>query len=126
MELTGKVKKIFDPQTFDSGFKKRELVITTEENYPQDIIIEFLQDKSTLLDSLNLGDVVKVSINIRGREWINPQGEAKYFNSLNGWKLEKLVQDSSSSYSDMPPAPPVVNDFPAEARVADEEDDLPF
>ena len=35
MELQGTVKKIFDTQTFASGFQKREMVLLTQEQYPQ-------------------------------------------------------------------------------------------
>lgn len=90
MELQGTIKKISDLQTFTSGFAKRELVILTEEQYPQPINIEFTQDKVDLLDSYKVGDSVKVHINIRGREWTSPQGEVKYFNSIVGWRIESL------------------------------------
>jgi hypothetical protein len=90
MEVQGKVKVIGQTQSIGSnGFQKRELVVTTEGDYPQDILIEFTQDKCDLLDKFVVGDNLNVSINIRGREWINPQGEAKYFNSLQGWKIVK-------------------------------------
>ena len=82
MELQGTVKKITEVQTFASGFQKRELVLLTEEQYPQPINIEFLQDKSDLVNQYKEGEKVKVSINIRGREWTSPQGEVKYFNSI--------------------------------------------
>ena len=65
MELQGTVKKIFDAQTFASGFQKREMVILTQEQYPQPINIEFLSDKIGLLDNLKEGENVKVGINIR-------------------------------------------------------------
>ena len=82
MEVQGTVKLINDTQTFGSnGFRKREIVVTTEEQYPQHIMIEFVQDKTNLLDNFNVGQQVKISINLRGREWVNPQGETKYFNS---------------------------------------------
>lgn len=89
MEIKGKIKKILETQTFQSGFQKREMVVTTQEQYPQDILIEFYQDKIALLDPLNVGDEVKVHINIRGKEWVNPEGVAKYFNSINGWRIER-------------------------------------
>ena len=88
--VIGLIKLIGETQEIGSnGFKKRELVVTTAEDYPQMLSIDFTQDKTGLLDSFAVGEGVKVSINLRGREWINPQGEAKYFNSLNGWKIEK-------------------------------------
>ena len=89
MELKGTVKRISDIQTFASGFQKREMVLLTEEQYPQPINIEFLQDKADLLNTLKEGDSVTVSINIGGREWTSPQGDVKYFNSITGWRIEK-------------------------------------
>lgn len=89
MELKGKVKVIGQTETFGSnGFRKRELVITTDEQYPQTILIEFVQDKCDLLDAVAVGQDVTVHINVRGREWVNPEGVAKYFNSLQGWKVD--------------------------------------
>ncbi len=126
MELSGKIKKIMDLQTFDSGFRKKEMVITTAENYPQDIIIEFTQDRVNLLDPLQEGQDVKVSINIRGREWINPQGEAKYFNSINGWRVELIQAVNTQPSQDLPPVPPTVQSFPQDVQNTQEEDDLPF
>jgi len=90
MELIGKIKVISDVQEVSASYKKRELVIATNEQYVQTIAIEFAQDKTALLDFYNIGDDVKVSINVGGREWINPQGETKYFNSIKGWKIEKI------------------------------------
>lgn len=89
MELKGTVKRIGDIETFPSGFQKRELVIVTEEQYPQPIAIEFLKDNGDLLNGLNDGDSITVGINIGGREWTSPQGDVKYFNSITGWKIEK-------------------------------------
>lgn len=89
MQLQGTIKKIGDLQTFASGFQKRDMVLLTEDQYPQPINIEFLSDSSDLVDPYKEGDSVKVSINIRGREWTSPQGEIKYFNSITGWRIEK-------------------------------------
>lgn len=88
MNVTGKVKSVGAEQQVSASFKKRELVVTTDEQYPQFIMIEFHQDKCDLLNNLQVGQQVNVSINLRGREWTNPQGEAKYFNSIQGWKVE--------------------------------------
>lgn len=126
MEIVGKVKKINELQTFGSGFQKRELIITTNEQYPQHVSVEFVQDKISLLDALKIGDEIKISINIRGREWINPEGEAKYFNSIVGWRIEKMTP-ITANYSDnqailAPPAPK--NFAPSQENI--EDDDLPF
>lgn len=90
MELQGTIKRIGDIETFNSGFQKKELILLTEEQYPQPINIEFLQDKVDILNAYKVGESIKVGINIRGREWTNPQGEVKYFNSITAWKIEKL------------------------------------
>jgi len=88
MEVKGKIKLIGITQTFgEKGFKKRELVIVTDEQYPQPILIEFVQNKCELLDKFSEGQNVTVGINLRGREWVSPDGDIKYFNSLNGWKI---------------------------------------
>ncbi|MEW7221956.1 DUF3127 domain-containing protein [Elizabethkingia anophelis] len=97
MELTGTIKKKGSIQTFGSGFQKAELVLLTEEQYPQPILIEFLSDKTDLLNTVSEGDKVKVGINIRGREWQSPDGEVKYFNSITGWRIEKVSGDSTQS-----------------------------
>lgn len=89
MEVTGKIKAINPEQQVSASFKKRELIVTTDEQYPQHIMIEFTQDKCDLLNNYKPGQDVKVSINLRGREWVNPQGESKYFNSIQGWRIEK-------------------------------------
>ncbi|MDP9954739.1 translation initiation factor IF-3 [Epilithonimonas hungarica] len=90
MELTGTIKRIGELETFASGFQKIEVVLLTEEQYPQPINIEFLQEKAEILGGYNQGDSVKIGINIRGREWVSPQGEVKYFNSITAWRIEKL------------------------------------
>lgn len=118
MEVTGKIKLIGKTQTFGSnGFRKRELVVTTDEQYPQMLMIDFIQDKVDLLNSYSVGQDVKVSINLRGREWINPQGEAKYFNSIQGWRIEKVDGNQVN------PLP--VQENPISLN-SDEPDDLPF
>ena len=89
MEVVGKVKVVGATQEVSASYKKRELVVTTQEQYPQHIAIEFAKDKVNLLDALQVGQEVVVHINLWGREWINPQGETKYFNSIKGWKIEK-------------------------------------
>ncbi|QMU62936.1 MAG: DUF3127 domain-containing protein [Flavobacteriaceae bacterium] len=122
MEVIGKIKLIGETQTFgNNGFRKRELVVTTDEQYPQMILIEFIQDKVELLNNYTAGQDVKVSINLRGREWINPEGEAKYFNSVQGWRIESLTQPTPAQQ-----LPPTEQFEPAPDLTSEEPDDLPF
>jgi hypothetical protein len=124
MEVTGKIQKIDETKTFGAkGFKKREVVILTNEQYPQPIMVEFIQDKCDLLDNYKAGQDVKISINLRGREWTSPQGEVKYFNSVQGWKIETLSNGPSSN------VPPIdaSDAFEAANDLNDSDpDDLPF
>ncbi len=125
MEVQGRIKMIDETKTYgNNGFRKREVVITTEEQYPQHILVEFVQDKCDLLNSYNEGQMVKVSINLRGREWVNPQGETKYFNSVQGWRIENLQQETAPE--GMPPVPPMEAFEPADDLNEEEHDDLPF
>ena len=124
MEVQGKIKLIDETKTYgNNGFRKREMVVTTEEQYPQHIMIEFVQDKTDLLNNYQVGQNVKVSINLRGREWVNPQGETKYFNSIQGWRIENVDQAVSQ---DMPPMPSADTFEPATDLNEDDHDDLPF
>ncbi|RKE98528.1 DUF3127 domain-containing protein [Ichthyenterobacterium magnum] len=123
MEVQGKIKMIGETQTFGSnGFRKREIVVTTEEQYPQHIMVEFVQDKTDLLNNYQVGQAVKISINLRGREWVNPQGETKYFNSIQGWRIENL----QAEVGNMPPVAPAEAFEPATNLNTEEHDDLPF
>ncbi len=125
MEVQGKIKMIGETQTFgSSGFRKRELVVTTEEQYPQHLMIEFVQDKTDLLNNYSVGQTVKVSINLRGREWVSPQGETKYFNTLQGWRIENIAADAAGT--DLPPMPPADAFEPVNDLNEEESDDLPF
>lgn len=115
MEIQGRIKQIFPSQMIgQNGFEKRDLVIVTQENYPnysQTIIIQFTQQRCDLLNNLQVGQNVKVYINIRGREWTNPQGETKYFNTIEGWKIE--VVQTTNVANQQAPQQPVAQAAPA-------------
>ena len=97
MEVIGKVKFVSVEQQVSTSFKKRELVVTTDEQYPQSILIEFVQDKCDLLNNILVGQDIKVGINLGGREWVNTAGETKYFNSIKGWKIDRVSVDEKSN-----------------------------
>ena len=125
MEVQGSIKVIGEVQEISATFKKRELVISTDEQYPQTLSIEFVQDKTDLLNKFEIGQNVKVGINLRGREWENPQTkEIKYFNSIQGWRIELL--ENSSSDDDLPPLDNLSPFEPASETNDEDLDDLPF
>ena len=125
MEVQGSIKVIGEVQKISATFKKRELVVSTDEQYPQTLSIEFIQDKTDLLNKFEIGQNVKVGINLRGREWENPQTkEIKYFNSIQGWRIELL--ENSSSDDDLPPLDNLSPFEPASETNDEDLDDLPF
>lgn len=97
MEVQGIIKLIGQTQQVSSSFSKRELVLTIEPNsqYPQHVMIEFNQDKCNELNTYQVGQEVKVGINLRGREWQSPQGEIRYFNTIQGWRIESVQQQQT-------------------------------
>lgn len=113
MNLQGKVYKVGEVQQISEKFKKREIVIKTEGDYPQFIGCQLTQDKCILGDDLNVGDEIDASINLRGREWTSPKdGVVKYFNTIEIWKLETIQIEQ--------PAPEQTKE------VIEPKDDLPF
>ena len=125
MEVQGSIKVIGEVQEICATFKKRELVVSTDEQYPQTLSIEFIQDKTDLLNKFEIGQNVKVGINLRGREWENPQTkEIKYFNSIQGWRIELL--ENSNSDDDLPPLDNLSPFEPASETNDEDLDDLPF
>lgn len=116
MEIQGTIKLIGDTQTFgDNGFRKRDLVVTTDEKYPQTLSVEFFQDKVRLLDDVQIGQSVSVGINLTGREWTK-DGVTRYFNGIKGWRIDPVggVQQRGSEVSSQSFSPDR------------DEDDLPF
>ena len=96
MEITGKIKQIGETQTFGAnGFRKREFVVTTDEKYPQHIPMECVQDKVDLLNNFKVGQFITADVNVRGREWTNPQGELKHFLSLQALEIN-LVEANNT------------------------------
>lgn len=100
-ELNGSVKEIFEEQTFGSGFNKREFVVTTEDKFPQEIKFECVKDKVELVNKLKKGDKVKVSFDLRGREW-----QGKYFVNLNAWKIDYGTGENAAASDEPPPFDP--------------------
>ncbi len=89
MEVTGKLHVLFDTQEVSASFKKREFVLMIADNpqYPQYVQFQLTQEKCVLLDAFQVGADITVLFNLRGRAWTNPQGETKYFNQLEAWKV---------------------------------------
>ena len=129
MEIKGRIKKISETVQISERFRKREFVVEYASNsdYPQPLQFEMVQDRCELLDSFQEGQQVEISFDLRGREWTNPQGQVKYFNSLQAWKL---VAENHSVES--PPPKPIQQNSETSTQEKpgwlenEISDDLPF
>ncbi len=128
-KITGTIKVLNPTVQVSEKFSKREFVLTENTSqYPQDILFQAVQDRCALLDGMNVGEQIEVSFNLRGREWTSPQGEVKYFNSLDAWRIDKMGQGipaGGPSNMDLN-AVPSTNSVDALLTSNDETDDLPF
>ncbi len=121
-DLTGKVKLVQDAQTFGSGFTKREVVVTVEDGkYPQEINVEFLQDKVSLLDAIQPGQEVTITFDIRGREY-----NGRYFNNLVGWKIQAGEGATTAAPAAASEEKPPAADKDVPADFDEYEDEIPF
>lgn len=118
--ITGKLAVKNATEQVSDKFKKREFVLNDQDGqYPQEISFQLVQDKVGLLDSYNEGDNIEVSFNLRGRRWQNPNtGETRFFNTLDAWKIGKVVGASTAPSSQQEPQ--------MAAAGSSDEDDLPF
>ena len=118
MKVTGKIHNVGTLRKVSEKFKSKDVVLLTDEKFPQYITIQFTQDKTDLVSQNNIGENVEVSINLRGRRWESPQGEIKYFNTIEGWQINTAARANeivAERLAEMPQAP---------FRL--DEDDLPF
>lgn len=116
MELKGNIKLIGETQAISDKFKKRDIVITEyHPEYPQHILFQVTQDKCDLLDKFKEGQEITAHFNLRGREWISPQGEVKHFNTLEIWRIETEAGSTQK-----------LEDIKHETDYSEKDDDLPF
>ena len=125
MELQGKIYAIKETQVISDTFSKREFIIETDEQYKNYISLEMFKEKCNVLNGYNVGDEVKCSLNLKGRIWVNPQGEEKAFNTLECWRIEKN-ESATPPASAIPPITPTDAFEPAYSPQDEEESDLPF
>ena len=129
MEIKGKIKNISETVQISERFRKREFVVEYASNpdYPQPLQFEMVQDRCELLDSFEVGQEVEIFFDLRGREWTNPQGQVKYFNTLQAWKL--VSEQSSVTTSPTTPVKTTSAPVPSEKPgwlENESTDDLPF
>ena len=124
MKVTGKIHFVGALRTVSEKFKSKDVVLLTDEKFPQYITIQFTQDKTELISQNNIGEQVEVSINLRGREWKSPTGEIKYFNTIEGWQINAAQTFSAEKFANKEADKMFRKDIIQEYE--DEQDDLPF
>jgi len=120
LEATGRIHAVNETQQVTERFRKREFVVELSDNprYPQYVQFQLTGDRCENLDGFSVGDEVRVEFSLRGREWTSPQGEIRYFNSLDVWTLDKMGGSRNEGVFGAPPddqIPPPTDD-----------DDIPF
>lgn len=122
-EIIGKLKVKGNTQVVSDKFSKRDLVLVTDDQYPQFISLQLTQDKCALLDQYNVGDDMKISFNLRGREWTAPDGVVKYFNTLEAWRLERSASAHAAAGNHSNLSPSAQEEVISSSAA---NDDLPF
>jgi len=118
-KVQGTIVAIMDAVQVSEKFTKREFVIQDENGmYPQTVIFQTSQDKTAMLDAFQVGEMVEISFNLRGREWVSPQGETKYFNTLDAWRVERVGNGPTND--SQPPR------LPEDLTTKADNDDLTF
>ena len=121
MNIKGKILEIKETVQVKETFRKREFILEYADNpqYPEFVKFELIQDKCELVDNVAVGQEVDVHFNLRGRKWTDPQGEVKYFNSLQAWRIDPVSAAN--------PGDPGSTEEPAWLASDDGgDDDLPF
>lgn len=128
--VKGILKRVGNIETVGTNnFTKRTFVVETKEQYPQTLEFQLTKDRVDIVDVYHIGEEMEVHFNLRGRDWTNPQGEIKTFNTLECWKLVKVagqtqqaaqVEENEASMNEMD----MINDFNRVTQSG--KDDLPF
>jgi single-strand DNA-binding protein len=116
-KLIGTIQSIGEPQQITEKFSKLEMILSSDDLYPQTLCVEWPNDAMTIPQGFKEGDMVEVDINIRGREWTSPKGDVRYFTSLTGWKM--ALVSGTKAPKESPASHPA-------AQPDTDEDDLPF
>ena len=112
MEVKGIIIHLFSEQVVSEKFKKREFILKTLEQYPQEVKFQCVNDKTSILNFAKVGDEVLVKFNLSGKPWKNKEGKTDWFNSLNAWKIETEGGNTANA--------------PTTSKSIDPTDNMPF
>jgi len=129
MDITGKVERIDGVQQISDRFRKRDIVLelTTNPQYPEFVVFQFVQDRTDLLDGFKVGQEVQIHFDIKGRKWTDRNGVEKIFNTLQGWRIQLVSggggqPQQPADIGDIPPPP----EFPQGGAGGGQVDEIPF
>lgn len=123
LEITGKIYKMMPEQSGTSArgeWKKREFVIETLESYPKKVCISCWNEKVDDLNKFNIGQEVKVSLNLESREY-----NEKWYTDARAWRIETSSGNTGAS-SPVPSPEETFSETPENNFNEGIEDDLPF
>ncbi|MFP6564989.1 MAG: DUF3127 domain-containing protein [Myxococcota bacterium] len=114
LPATGRLHKIFETEQKTERFRLREFIVELVDNpqYPQYVKFQLTGNRCENLDAFQVGQEVNVEFSLRGREWTNPDGEIRYFNSLDVWTLQPVAGASIDAPIGDEPPPPGDDDIP--------------
>lgn len=126
-ELTGKLIEKFETVQRSGTFKVREFVVEKTEEINGKTISNYIkfqcvQDRTNIIDRINIGDQIKVHFNIKGTKW-EKDGRTSYFSNLDAWRIEQILQAGNEAASDDDHLEPL-DTFTSSSQ--DAIDDLPF
>ena len=122
--VAGTVLRVLKEQKISDSFTKRIIVVEADQDtdYPQQVAVEFVNDKCQLLNKFSNGDFVTIDCNIRGKDFPKDD-DLLNFTKLNGWRIKGTATGGSE------PATADVSDMPGSTDMPQgeaEADDLPF
>jgi hypothetical protein len=125
-ELTGKLLIKFDTTQRTETFKTREFVVEKSEDINGKLITNYIkfqcvQDRTGIVDRVNVGDEIKVYFNIKGSKW-EKNGQVSYFNNLDAWRVEQILQTAKNNIDNDHLEP--LDTFTS--STGETSDDLPF
>lgn len=125
-ELTGKLIAKYDTVQRTETFKVREFAVEKSEDINGRTIINYakfqcVQDKTAIVDKVNIGDEIKVYFNIKGSKW-EKDGKTSYFTNLDAWRIEQILNPAGAQSSDSNNTTEPIDHFTS----SEGTDDLPF
>lgn len=125
-ELTGKLIAKYETMQRTETFKTREFAIEKADDFNGRTILNYakfqcVQDKTAILDKVNIGDEVKVYFNIKGSKW-EKDGKTNYITNLDAWRIEQILNPAQGRKDSASAIMEPMDNFTAQ----EPSDDLPF